>query len=422
MVKSAALWIVAAGFAAGLVGTVCGDEVSELRKEVEQQYNALLKVQSQLLEIEAAQKKQADSVKKLESNDTMTLPETLKWIEKVNLYGDFRYRYEHRDREWKGDDDKSDRHRIRARVGLKGKVNDEIDFNLLLATGSDDPVSTNETLGDGFASDDIWLDRAFLTYTPAGLEGLSILAGKMGTPFYAAGKNQLIWDGDLSPEGIAIQYTTALNDATGLFVNGGALWVAENDADADTSLYGVQAGLTHSFEDKSKLTWGAGYFHYGNINGEPFVYDDEAFGNTESATTAGTYAYDYKLVEVFGEYGTKLGELPISVYGNYVVNTASSVKEDTGWLVGTKLGKASAPGSWDFGYEYRDLEADAVLGAYTDSDFADGGTDGKGHKFSVGYALAKSTTLNLTYFMNQALDKSPDDDYRRLQLDVNIKF
>ena len=62
-----------------------------------------------------------------------------------------------------------------------------------------------------------------------------------------------------------------------------------------------------------------------------------------------------------------------------------------------------------------------MLGS-TDSDFADGGTNVKGHVLGIGYALAKNTALAATYFMNDALDEAPDDGYERLQLDLKAKF
>ncbi|MFZ9011839.1 MAG: putative porin, partial [Anaerohalosphaeraceae bacterium] len=142
-------------------------------------------------------------------------------------------------------------------------------------------------------------------------------------------------------------------------------------------------------------------------------------GNT--STIDNRYAYDYNLVEIFGDYTTKVRNMPVSVYGNYVMNTASGVEEDTGWLVGTKLGKAKDPGSWEFNYNYRDIEADAVFGAFTDSDFGDGGTNARGHVFGVGYALAKNTTLSATYFANENLSEERDG-YDRLQLDLKVKF
>ena len=82
--------------------------------------------------------------------------------------------------------------------------------------------------------------------------------------------------------------------------------------------------------------------------------------------------------------------------------------------------KIRAPGRW--GYEYRDIEKDAVVGVFSDSDFVGGGTDGKGHKFSVGYAVAKNATLSGTYFMTEKDvdgDGNRDDDYDRLQLDLS---
>ena len=416
MFKKVAMWILVAGILAGTAGVAKADDVAELRKQMEKQYEQMRQMQSKLIELEAAQKQQGSAVQKLEKTGGMEMPEALAWLEKVKLYGDFRYRYEMRNRTWSSDD-RSDRHRIRARLGLKADINDEMMFDVRLVSGSEDPVSTNETLGDGFTTDRIMLDRAYLKWTPATMDGWAFLFGKMGNPFFKPGKAQLIWDGDLSPEGIAAHYSTNLSDTTGLFLIGGATWALEKNSD-DLNMYGVQAGLKHALDDGSNLTWGAGYFCYDATEGEGPLYDGEFFGNSNDGTD---FDHNYRLVEVFGEYTTKMGDLPVSFYGDYVVNTANDVEADTGWLLGTKLGKAK-PGQWEFGYNYRDLEADAVVGAFTDSDFANGGTDGKGHKFSAGYGLSKNAKLGLTYFCNDATDESPEENYERLQIDLKVKF
>jgi hypothetical protein len=49
------------------------------------------------------------------------------------------------------------------------------------------------------------------------------------------------------------------------------------------------------------------------------------------------------------------------------------------------VNKAKKQGSWNFRYNYREIEADAVLGTFSDSDFIGGGTDGKGHELNFGY-------------------------------------
>lgn len=426
MFKRAAMRVIVIGLMTGMVGSAGADEISELRRQMENQYNELIKLQNKLIEIEAAQQEQGVTVKKLESNGGMAIPDTLKWIENIKFYGDFRYRYEHV--KWDdnaGNSSNRDRNRIRARLGMKAKVNDEFAFDLRLATGSDDPVSTNQTLGNEsekeFGSREIWLDRAYVTYTPAGVDGLTVLAGKFGTPFYRAGGNQLIWDDDLNPEGVAVQYTTKLSDSVSAFGTFGYMQVEENkNGDFGLELFGIQGGMKHAFDDGT-LTYGAGYFDYDNTKG------NAALGNgfEGNSNTAGVYDFDYELLEFFGDYSTKVGDLPVSVYGDYVVNNASGVKEDTGWLVGTTLGKAKAVGSSQFGYEYRDLDRDCTLGTFNDSDFVDGGTSGKGHKFSYKYQLAKNTQIGATYFCAEAglgADDQKDDPYRRLQMDFMVKF
>jgi hypothetical protein len=89
-------------------------------------------------------------------------------------------------------------------------------------------------------------------------------------------------------------------------------------------------------------------------------------------------------------------------------------------LVGGKLGKCKDPGSCELSYDYRDLEADAVLGAFNYSDFVGGGTNGKGHLIGFTYQLAKNTQGALTYFLD---DKGNDNHrYDRLQVDLVLKF
>lgn len=426
MLKQAVMGVIVLGLMTGMTGSVRADEISELRQQMENQYAELIRLQNKLIAIEAAQKEQGAVVQRLETSKEFAIPETLSWIENIAFYGDFRYRYEYID--WDtdaGENSNRDRNRIRARVGMKAKINDEFAFDVRLATGSSDPVSTNQTLGaedeKEFGSREIWLDRAYVTYTPKAMDGVTVLAGKFGTPFYRPGSNQLIWDDDLNPEGVALQYTTNLTANIDAFGNFGYMVVEENkNGDFGLELFGLQGGLKHAFDD-SILTWGVGYFDYANTKGHA------ALGNgfEGNSNAGGEYLYNYEMLELFGDYTTKIGDLPVGFYGDYVVNTASGVQEDTGWLAGTMLGKAKAVGSSQVGYEYRDLDRDCVPGTFNDSDFVDGGTSGKGHKFSYKYQLAKNTQIGATYFCAEAglgADDQKDDPYRRLQLDFMVKF
>ena len=75
------------------------------------------------------------------------------------------------------------------------------------------------------------------------------------------------------------------------------------------------------------------------------------------------------------------------------------------------------------GYAYQDLEADAVIATFTDSDFGGGGTDGKGHVIELNYALRDRWTLGFRYFLNErGADADNEHDYNRLQADVVFAY
>ena len=173
----------------------------------------------------------------------------------------------------------------------------------------------------------------------------------------------------------------------------GGFWVNEESSGGDTSLWGIQGYLKHQIDKPTYVLGGASLFCYGNIQGEESLADewndaaDDFFGNT--AAPGDVYAIDYDLFELFAEFGTEIAKLPVAVFGDYVQNTVAD-DEDTGWLVGGTVNKAKDPGSWQFEYDYRDIELDAVVGQFSDSDFIGGGTGGKGHRFAFGYMLAKN--------------------------------
>ena len=410
-------------FVIGMDSIVSADEIAELKQQ-------LAEMQQRLEKLEAAQKMQERQIDEkivevIDSKKVEALPESLKWAENVKISGDLRYRHETIEEQADGRPDRQ-RNRVRARLNIKGKVNDEWDIGVRLASGSADPASTNQTLEDSFSSKEMWLDLAYFNWHPDSVQGFDVFGGKMKNPFYKAGKNQLIWDDDVNPEGVAAQYEMPLNDCQKLYLNGGGFWVNESASGVDTSLFGVQAYLKHLFADKSYLVGGVSYFDYGNIKGQgdlktAWSSSGSFFGNTSAANA---FVNDYDLVEAFGEYSFKANGMPVSFYGNYVQNVSADTSGDTGWLIGCKINKAQKVGSWQFNYNYRDLQADAVLGALSDSDFIGGGTDGRGHKFSLKYQLAKNLQTGLTYLLDEVGSSSSSDEenYRRLQADLILKF
>jgi hypothetical protein len=412
-------------------------DVNQLKAELQAQRQRQAELEDKINQLEARQKlkeraleekiEQATGPEKKGEKQEGAIPDVLQWASRLNWYGDLRYRYEYIDDDSK--DDTRSRNRIRARLGLNAKVNDEWSLGFRIATGEGvqegDPVSTNQTLGGAFGKKAIWLDLAFLDYRPQWLKGLDIQAGKMELPFYRPAKNQLIWDHDLTPEGGAILYGRPLGDKTTLHVSAGGFWVVERSDDVDTELWGAQGYVKHLFDPSTYVLGGVSGYWYGHLQGEPALslqWESPTVNFFGNSNAGGVYTSKYSLFEAFAEFGTQIARLPVAVFGDYVVNTQAASGKGTGWLVGATLNQAQGPGSWQFEYDYRDIQADAVVGQFNDSDFIGGGTGGRGHRFGINYVLAKNVVPGLTYYLAQYAGRNDNADYDRLQADIVLKF
>ena len=347
------------------------------------------------------------------------------WWESLKLKGDLRYRHEMIDKQ---DKDVRHRQRLRARIGIYGDVSQYTKIGIQLATGSDDPVSTNQTLDDAFSTKRIGLDLAYFQSTHDALPGLTITGGKFKNPFFRPGKAELIWDSDWNPEGGVV---TLKKDADNfsLTLTGAGLWIDERSSDDDSYLAAGQGvARFHLNEKTTTVTVGGSFFNYVNAQGfQPFFDHEDAMGNSVvlaevDGDTVLHYANDYEILEFFGQVTHTFENTPVTVMGDFVTNTAADSLE-TGWLFGLRVGKAKKPGSWEFRYIYRKVEKDAVIGMFTDSDFRGGGTDAKGHEIGGALQLAKNTAFKLTYFINEiGLEEDKTDDISRLQADIQLKF
>jgi hypothetical protein len=93
------------------------------------------------------------------------------------------------------------RERYRARFNINAKLNDDISGGLTLATGDiNDPITNNQTANQDFTRKPFFLDKAFINYNPHQFKALTLIGGKFAYPWY---RTELIWDNDISPEGVA---------------------------------------------------------------------------------------------------------------------------------------------------------------------------------------------------------------------------
>ena len=334
------------------------------------------------------------------------------WADKLYWKGDFRYRYESFDIEGKED---RNRNRIRARAALIAQVTPTVKVGLGLASGGDDPVSSNQTLGDGGSTKDLRIDLAYFDWN--GLKDTHVYGGKFSNYVHRAGKNALLWDGDWRPEGTGVQWDNGM-----FFANGLGTWIESDTNKGQSFAYLTQLGVKLSIGENAELITGVGYHNFDTAgSGSYFGDDDDFFGNSFDPVT-NTYLYDYEELELFADLGFTLFDQPAKVFANYVQNQAAD-ENDTAYALGFQLGSAKNKGEWQFGYVYQKLEADSLLGLLTDSDFGGGGTDSKGSIIKGGYAIAKNFNANFTYFINDVGLKSGDPiDFKRLQLDLSFKY
>lgn len=357
------------------------------------------------------------------------------WHEKIKVEGDFRVRGEWIDQEYRDEDSRT---RIRARLRFTAEVNESWSVGLGLATGTDDPVSTNTTLTGGFSRKGIMLDLAYLDFHPGAVAGLNLVAGKMNLPFEVAERTELMWDNDLTPEGFAIGYRRAACERAEIFLNGALFDIRDTDPDdlGEAWMLGGQAGLDARLPGGVGLKVGAGYFNYeGTIGRYGFYRPTEFFGNTASRWLAKTevggysyyhpgYACDFNIVEALGVVDFGLREwADVTMYGTYVNNIRTDDR-NIGWLAGGSAGRGRDRGALKLYANYRRLEADAVIGIFADSDFIGGGTDGKGWELGCIVGVAEGVDLSATWFSNvkNIADERFETGYERLQVDVQARF
>jgi hypothetical protein len=411
-------------FSATAFAQVSEDEIQLLRQQIELLTNRLdaLEKQNQQMS-QTIEQSNAQSVAKTEEIvdakvDTAVTEKVdekmaaVSWAERLRWKGDFRYRYENIDQE---DKDGRNRSRIRARTHLEADLSPTLQVGIGLATGGDDPVSSNQTIGGGGSSKDIKIDLAYFDW--AGLENTNIVGGKYKNFLIRPAKKGLRWDGDWRPEGLGVVW-----DNDFIFAQALGTWL-EGDSKLGTEFaWAVQGGFNFKTGDWGKLKIGAGYSVFNIAGRTPLFGDpDDFYGNSfvlNPITDKLEFAYDYHNWEAFAEW--KISNF--TLFANYTNNSEVN-DNDTGYLFGAKYGSAKAKGTWDLTYFYEKLEADATVGLLSDSDFGGGGTDAKGHVISGTYAFHKNWNFKATYFINKInLAEDLDTDYKRLMLDLNFKF
>ena len=379
------------------------------------------------LSADLTKEQKQESRESVNKEDLTALQQKLAWAANTVVTGDVRVRQERIQVEDRSPEQTQSRQRYRARVAVVSQITPTVEAGIRVASGNNNDVrSTNQDMNNYFTKKDLWLDRAYINWHPENVPGLKMIGGRMAQPWVKVAETEMIWDNDVNPEGIAAQYSRKFGDIN-VFGSGGAFTVKDNvtgfgpEFNNDLRLYYAQLGANLFPGDDFKLTLGASVFHYYKDDlGVPTRTPNAGLG----LTLNGNNSTQFQLYEGFGQLDVLGLPLPLSLYGQYVQNPNANGPddgEDRGYLLGliTRF--------WEIGvnYSYRDVERNAVVGAFTDSDFASGFTASKGSKLQLSYNITKNFQFLTTYFYTES-DASnpakPGAQTNTLQVDLVATF
>lgn len=352
-------------------------------------------------------------------NATPTLEEN-NFLDRVHFKGDLRLRYESIERD---DKDNKYRNRYRLRLGLKVDLVENLQLEVGMRSGFGNPTSGNQTFLDDKPLSDYFFQS--LRFNILGLaykfDHSIVKVGRQPYLMYRPIKSQLVWDNDVSMNGVNYQYKDDTKIIT-LGINQPTL--EENSvARDDVNLFLAQY-VHKSTLDFAKLNLGAGIYFYDGLKGNTPIFGKNK-GNT---LINGVYANDYHIVQGFGElqFDDVFG-MPFKVAASLAYNFAAD-KNNFGYDLAFQLGKAKQIGDWQVKYSYTDIQEDAVFGAYSDSDNFGGGTAAKGHAIRAKFKAGKNLYFAGNFFFNKLYQSKAENNfvgepnYERVQLDCIVKF
>lgn len=407
------------------------------------------------------------------------------WIDRLQWEGDVRLRYQ-ADRFAEGNPSPiefnsvngtdltnttvdQDRMRIRARLGVKAKVNDWMTAGISLTTGNpNDPISPNQTQGAKSAKYNFGVDRAFLK---ADIKPwLSVVGGRFANPWLST---DLVWDPDLAFDGVATSLTPKITDNWSSFLTVGAFPLDQTEMNGldqrakSKWMYGSQLGIKWTSSDLSTAKLAVAFYGFQHGAALPNPLGATYYNGTAPAyRTKGNSYYDlnymnsqnlsqntvYGLTSKFREVNIT-GQIDIATFnpvhviltGDYVRNIGfdseeiarrtgmpAPSKEVNGYQVKLAVGMPNTykQNDWQAFAGYKYLEADAVMDAYTDSDFHLGGTNAKGWLVGASYGIDKNAWLTARWYSADEINPRLNGNGLAisplgidvLMLDLNAKF
>lgn len=285
---------------------------------------------------------------------------------------------------------------LRARLRASYAVNDRISIGAQLATGDpDDPNSTDVTLGNFVDDLNVSLDQAWIRYTAG---GLTLEAGKFPQIFQ---RTDMVWDGDVMPEGLGAIYAIDLGNGARLDARALYFVIDEAPTARDSDMLGGQIAAAASLASDLRLTLAGSYYHYrlGSVAGA------DAGDFRGNLLSGGRYLSDFHLVEGLGTltYTGISPRWPLSLTADYVRNLGAAVPGDTGFNLEFAAGRNTQRGDWRLTYTYSQVQVDAVFAAFS-HDNLDLSTNYRLHGLDLNFVPGTNLLIDLAWYHYRPLD------------------
>jgi hypothetical protein len=352
--------------------------------------------------------------------------------------------------------------RIMFALGYTKQINDEVQAGMRFKTNTGNAANSSTwVLGHDGRTADIFLDRAYVKYSPkwggsytaadntSCQPKLEVYAGMYPNitrdPYY------MVLDTDVNLQGLGAVYHfnkdfQILSTATVGVEKDGTEWL-------DDDTYMLACEVRHSnigIEGLDAWLGCFGFTHPSQFQGSYFK-DNARAGidlNSDGVVDSGDrFSTNFHTVKGGLQYTFDcVFDHPLAVYGEYMLNNRSNAEDridaynqhtgshliyestdDTGFLLGAQYGKTpEVRGDWAAYARYKEIGANAILDGLGDAGV--GGSNVNSLETNFSWMFASNSQLGFTFFLNKMNNafglNIPDDrkDQQTFQVDWLFKF
>lgn len=369
----------------------------------------------------------------------------------IELYGSVTIRYDITEIEDRQDlfleDDDIEGLRTRNRLGFFYYPDDAVQAGLRITTGGDpNPTSPFGRIGDAFRSKSFRLDQYYFNLRPIQLFDkrpfdqhpfqATFAVGKIPNPLWVGERgpflSELVFDKDINPEGIALKLAVPkLLPFLGIEATAGYFSIEQLDdlrfagLTKDTYLVAAQLRLKAESSPKIGGSLAATFYDWENLNAgaRSPVFDPAnvvvqpgtrafllrpGFQITNNTRDLGVGAVgfvenDFQIIDGAAQvyFGLPIPSLApeIFLYGEYIYNlSVDRARDGFGATIGIRGGRKDlALNPFALWFTYRNVDNDATVGTFADSDLG-AGTGYKGFSAGGNYRVHKNLLFQITYY------------------------